>query len=278
MSVNGVVANADLIPEIMSSLMYDELRANLPIAMSFERKYEGDLVIGDKVKVNQIAKATGEILTDDTANFNPETMTISQIEIDVNSRASASFEFTDLAQLQSQSFEADAREALVYGISKQIEDAITAALLPSTSAPDHDIAPIAASDLAAADLGAMRSLLSAQSVPNSNRIFFAAPSYYADLLSKTSLTSSDYIPAGSPVTTGGFTFPLYGFTIVEAQNLAADIGYAVHTSAVQVIMQQGLRVKVSDQHANRKYGFILSADMVFGYKLMDNVRIVKISA
>lgn len=274
---NGVLENSNLIPEIWSAKMYDELRVNLPIASFFSREYEGDLRFGDTVKVNQIVAANGEILTDDKAEFSTENMTINQFNIVVNKRASASFEFTDLAQLQSMSFQQMATEALVFGLSKKVEDDVIAALLPSTSAPDHDIAPASAGVLAAADVAGIRTLLSIAKVPTSNRALFLSPSYYGDLLGATTLTSSDYITAGSPVMSGGFNFPLYGFSIVEANNLGTDVGYGVHNSALQMIIQKGVSVKISDLHANKKYAYLLSADMVYGFSLFDSKRIVKIS-
>lgn len=274
---NGVTENANLIPEIWSARMYDELRANLPMASFFSRDYEGDLSFGDTVKVNQIVAPTGEILTDDKAEFSSENMTINQFSIVVNKRASASFEFTDLAQLQSMSFQNMAIEALNYSLSKQIEDSVVSALVPSSSAPDHAIAPASAGVLAAADVAGIRTLLSVAKVPTSNRGLFLSPSYYGDLLGVSTLTSSDYVPAGSPVVSGGFTFPLYGFTITEANNLGTDIGYAAHRSALQMIIQKGVTIKISDLHANKKYAYLLSADVVFGYSLFDNKRIVKIS-
>lgn len=277
MSVTGTIENANLIAEFWASEFYPELRANLPKANFFSRDYEGELRLGDIIRVNQINKATGEIITDDKQEYNTETMSSTQYTITVDKRASAAFEFTDLAQLQSNDFRDAARDALVYGVTKQIEDTVAAALVPSTSSPDHDIAPASASDLASADVGNMRQLLSSQSVPVANRALFLAPSYYSDLLNKTQVTSSDFIPAGSPTATGAITFPVFGFTVVEDQSLSADVGYGAHRSALQIVMQQGLRMKVSDLHSNKKYGYVMSADMVFGLTLFDNTRLVKIS-
>jgi hypothetical protein len=276
--VNGTVDLANLIPEIWSPLMYNELRSKLILADIFNRDYEGSLTqMGDIVRVNQINAPTGEILTSDKDTFSTEAMTVTQDTITVNKRASASFEFTSLAQLQSQAFERDAQEALVYAIRKQLEDTIIAALVPSTSSPDHDIAPASASDLAAADVAGMRTLLSTAKVPIQDRYLVLAPSYYGDIIQKTTVASRDFIPAGAPSSTGLISEPLFGFTVAEHDGLSADVGYAVHKSALSLVMQQGIRIKISDQHPNQRYGYILSADMVFGLSLFDNKRIVKIS-
>jgi hypothetical protein len=68
-----------------------------------------------------------------------------------------------------------------------------------------------------------------------------------------------------------------GFQIMEHNLLDADVGYAVHPSALQLVMQQDVRIKLSDLHSQNKYGYLLSADFVYGFTLADNKRIVKIS-
>lgn len=276
--VSGKTELQNLIPQMWSDDMYDELRNKIIFASIFNRDYEGEISqMGDTVKVNQIVAATGEILTDDKQTFSSEEITVNQYEIVVNKRASAAFEFTSLAQLQSQSFEQEAQEALLHGIRTQLENDIIAALLPSTATPDHDIAPVSAGDLAAVDMAAMRTLFSQAKLPVTNRWFVGDPQYYGDLIQKSAFSSSDFIPAGSPQATGALTNPLYGFTVAEHDLLSADTGYAVHPSALSLVMQQGIRVKISDLHTQKKYGFLLSADMVYGFKLFDNKRIIKIS-
>jgi hypothetical protein len=277
MGVNGKTELDYLIPEIWSAKMYQELRNDIMFANLFSREYEGEIkALGDTVKVQQIVAPTGEIITDDKAQFNSSTLQVNQLSIVANKRASAAFEFTDLAQLQSLAFQADAQEALVYAIRLKLENDIIAALLPSTSSPDHTIAPASASDLAAADLGSIRTLLSAAKVPVSNRYLMLAPSYYGDLLSKTQVTSADFVSGGNSAQMGVLS-QFMGFQIAEHNLLSADVGYAVHPSAMQLVMQQEIRIKISDLHSQNKYGYLLSADMVYGFSLFDNKRIVQIS-
>lgn len=276
MGVNGKTELDYLIPEIWSAKMYQELRNDVMFANIFSREYEGEIRnFGDTVNVQQIVAPTGEIITDDKAQFNSSTMQVNRIAITANKRASAAFEFTDMAQLQSMAFQQDAQEALLYAIRLKLESDIIAALVPSPSAPDHDIAPASASDLAAADLGSIRTLLSAAKVPVSNRKLLLAPSYYGDLLSKTQVTSSDFVAGNSAQQ--GVISQFMGFEIMEHNLLSADVGYAVHPSALLLVMQQDIRIKISDLHSQNKYGYLLSADMVYGFTLADNKRLVKIS-
>jgi hypothetical protein len=273
--VSGTTELANLIPEIWSPITYQELRNKLIFADVFERTYEGSLQnMGDTVKVNQIVAPTGEILTDDKQEFASETMQVNQFNIVVNKRASASFEITDLAMLQSQAFEAEAQESLVYAIRKQIEEDLIAELAASATLTDN---PTAASDLAAVDMARLRTTMSTNKVPTSRRFFIAAPSYIGDLITKQQIASRDYVPAGSPTTTGAISEPLYGFTMIEHDLLSADLGYALHPSCLQMVMQQGLRIKVSDLHSNNKYGFLISADIVYGFNTFDSNRYIQMS-
>lgn len=276
MSANGVTELANLIPVITSPKIYAELRNSIMFANFFEREYEGEISsFGQQVKVNTINAPTAEILSDDKAEFASADLSISQTTITCDKIAVASFDITDLAQMQSLEFEADVVEALSYAIRLKLENQIISAFSPSASSPDHIIAPAAASDLAAADLGSMRTLLSTAKVPVTGRGLFLAPSYYGDLLSKTQLTSLDFVPGQAGVS--GVLSNFMGFNIAEHNLLSADVGYAVHPSALQVVMQRGVTVKVSDLHPLGRLGYKVSAHMIFGVKQMDNTRIVKIS-
>lgn len=278
MSVSGKTELSAIIPEVWSPNFYDELRASLVMGGVFSREYQGEIQNqGDKVRVSQIVAPTGEILTDDKDVFNREQMTVQEYTIEVNKRAVAAFEFTSLAQLQSLQFEQDAREALVYAVQKQIEDQVVAALVPSASAPDHDLTPATPGQLAAIDVANMRTLLSLQKVPKMNRWLFCDPQYFGDLLQSTNFISSEFIPAGSAVSSAEFASPLYGFRVAEADNLSADVAFAIHPSALQMVMQKSMTLKISDLHSQGKFGYVMSADLIFDLKLFEDTRIVKYS-
>lgn len=276
--MNGRTQFANMIPTAWSPLMYQELRSKVAFLNLFSREYEGAISeVGDTVKISQILAPTGEVITDDTAAFTPENLTVNSLSVTANRRAVASVEITDLAKLQSIDFQMEVMAGLVYSIQKQIEsDIITNMLIPSAAAPDHQIAPVAASDLAVADIAALRTLLALQKVPFDGNMFFACdPSYYSDLMVKQQVVSSDYGTVNDLV--AGEVKGLAGFKVFEHNALAADTGFAFHTSAVQLVLQQGVNVKVSDLHVTKKFGYLISADIVYGRLLADSKRMAKIS-
>jgi Phage capsid protein len=274
---NGITELTELIPVITSAKIYEELRNDVSsFANFFAKDYEGDISAkGQVVKINTIVAPEGEILADDKAQFSPSELQISQQSLTVDQIAVASVEITDLAQMQSLDFQNDLSQALAYAIRKKMEAAILAALLPSTSAPDHDVAPAAASALAAIDFGTARTLLSTALVPVTDRKAFLAPSYYGDILNSTNVVSADFVSGNSAQS--GVASKFMGFEISEHNLLSADVAYFAHKSALNIAMQKGVTVKVSDLHVQRKLGYLVSAHMIYGLKLCDNKRLVKIS-
>jgi len=268
----------NLIPTVWSTQMYDELRAKLKLGSFFMRDYEGEIRnAGDTVKVNQIAAPTGENIefgVGNTLDINSEAVTVNQFEVKADRLATASFQIENLAQLQSLEFQAQAREALVYAVMKQMEDHIESLIVPAVA---QDIAPTVASDLNVGDVAELRRLLSSSKVPTQNRALFLDVNYYSDIIQKTAFASSDFIPAGSPTATGEFSSPIYGFAVGECDGFAADLGYAAHPSAMAHVMQSSMTVKLSDMHGAGKRAFLLTAEILFGAKLFDDTRVAKIS-
>lgn len=273
--ITGTADLAAIIPEIWAGPTYMNLKKNLPKASFFEKPYDGIMSVGDTVNVQTMAQATGEILTDDEAEFSSEALVVTNQAIVINKRFSSSFEVSDLAKLQSMDFAAMAQNELVYAVAKQWEGYVAGLLVPSAAAPDHQISPVVAGNLGAEDLASAKLLLDLQFVPQTDRVAFLSPSYFSQLLTKQLVVSRDYTASNS--IQSGVVDQLLGFTIVMDMSLASNTGYFCHKSALHTVMQGGLRIKISDQHSSRRYQYVISADMVGAAKLMDNKRIVLIS-
>lgn len=276
MSVSGKTELANRIPSLWAPRMYAELRNKIAFLNYFSREYEGVIAnMGDTVKVQQLAAPSAEILTDDKQQFATQQVQISNINITANKRAVASYEVTDMALLQSMAFQEEMQQALIYGVRKKIEQDLIAALIPSASNPDHQIAPAAASALAAVDVATLRTLLSTALVPTEQRALFLAPSYYGDLCVSTQIMSRDFTAGNDSMS--GVIDAFLGFRIMEHDLLDADVGFACHPSALQLVIQKDMEVKVSDLHSQNKFGALVSASVIYGFTLADNKRIAKIS-
>ena len=103
-----------------------------------------------------------------------------------------------------------------------------------------------------------------------------APSYYGDILDDTTLASADYGAADRPIIQGQVALPRMGFNILEDNSLSNDTAYAFIPSFMMGAMGTP-RFKISDLHAQKKFGFVLSVDMVLGVKQYDNKRVISIA-
>lgn len=274
MAVNGKTELQNLIPEVWSSQMYDELRESLILGNFFFRDYEGEIAnVGDTVKVNQIIAPDGQETTDDKALIEADEMTVNQKEVKAQYIARAAFEITNISWLQSLSFQEEAREALVYSIMSKMENRL---ITLATNNASSTLSPSSASSLAQGDVAALRTALSKNKVPRSGRGLFLDPDYFGDILG-TNFASSDFIPAGSPAATGDFSTPLYGFNVAEHNRLTSDFGISAHRTAIAVVMQNNIEVDLVDMKPAKKDGWMLVAKMIYGCNVFDSNRIVNMS-
>lgn len=273
---------SDQIQKYWAPRFTQELRASLLLGSLVNKDYEGSITQGgDTVYVSQINAATGELKTvgTDADTFSPESLSASRISIVADKRAVASYEFEDLVKLQSQLGQQDPEimNSLKYAVAKQINDHLYSKVNPSTSAPDHLISGV--TDFNASQLSGAR-ILAAQAKWLMNPGWYALldPQYYGDVLNAQTLTSSDYGAADAPVISGQVGLKRFGFNIFEDNSRSADFALLFHPDFLHMVMQQEVRVKLSDLHSNKKFGFVMSVDVVFGAALgvNGNVKHIKV--
>lgn len=278
MFINGTADQIlNMIPTVWSPLLYQELRAKPAYINLFARDYEGEIKEkGNTVKVNQIKKPNGEILTDDKQTFNPEELQVSQFEITADRRAVASFEITDLAKLQSLEFQMEVANALVDSILLQMEGDVQSIMIPSAADPDHQLAALVGASFDVADVVALRTLLAQAKVPFGEDTYMALGStFYGSLLQKGMVVGSDYGSINDLM--AGEVKKLSGFKIFENILEPASKAVAFHKSAVQLVSQTQVNIKISDLHSQKKFAYLVSADIVYGRKLADANRIATLA-
>jgi len=244
-----------------------ELRQSNLLASLLDKDYSGSIQKGgDRVRVSQINAPSGELLTvgTDADTFTTEKLSTSYVDVTANKRAVAALEFEDLVDLQSQigSEESEIRQSLLYAINKQINTYLYSLMVPSASAPDHQIV---VTDMNSAAVSGARKLAATAKWPTSMPWYFVVdPSYYSDILDDTTLSSSDFGGQDRPMIAGQVALPRYGFQIFEDNSLSTDVGYAFYKDCVHLVMQQMPRFKISDLHSEGKFGYKISADIIFG--------------
>jgi len=271
MSVTNLAAVSEQVEKFWSPVFSKTLRANLLLGSLVNRDYEGQIKQqGDTVYVTQIADVTGQLKTvgTDADTFDSHRLQSTRIEIKADKRAVAAVEIADLAELQSQLGSQDSaiRNSLQHAVEQEINDYLFSLVAPSTSAPDHLINSV--TDMNAAQVATVR-MLAAQAKWDRSKPWYGLldPSYYSDVLNAATLTSSDYIGEDMPIVGGQVVKQRYGFNLLEDNSRGTDKALFFHPDFMHLVMQQGVRFKLSDLHSQKKFGYLLSVDLVFGAKL-----------
>lgn len=291
MSVTDLASVANQIQKYWSPMFMKELRESLLLGSLVNKEYEGEIKNqGDTVRVSQVNAPNGQLLTVGTNadSFETEEVSMTYVDIKADKRAVAAFEIQDLAKLQSQldAEESELKSSLLYAVNKQINDYLFTLAVPSTAAPDHQINGV--TDFNASEVNVMRKLASqAKWGKEKGWWLLVDPSYMSDLLNATTLTSSDYGANDAPIIGGQMALKRFGFNILEDNSdgilklspalSGADTALAFHPDFMHMVMQTQPSFKLSDLHSQKKFGYILSVDLVFGAKLgiNGNVKCIK---
>ena len=271
MSASKLAQVTDQIQKFWSPMFMDELRASILLPSLVNKDYQGEIKAGgDTVRVSQLNAPRGENRTVGTnaEEFATDQLSMSYVDVKADKRAVAAYEFEDLAILQSQleAGDSEIRKALVYAVGKQMSDYLYSLVAPSSSSPDHIINSV--TDFNATQLANARMRAAIAKWGKEKPWWILCdPVYYSDLLNATTLTSKDYIEGEAPVIGGQIANKRMGFNILEDNGLATDQAVIFHPDFMHLVMQKQVQFKVSDLHSQKKFGFVISADIVYGGKL-----------
>lgn len=268
---------AGVVPELWSARFYPVLLEALPFKDSVARDYEGEIqALGDTVNINTWAQF-GEaqvIQEDEAASADSSTATKSQLVI--NQRVTKDFIITKRMKQQSIDSMDSLRDLAIHAILKKMESLIRDAIVPSASAPDHQIAFDSGTTLALSDLLEAKELLDNADVEKLGRVLLMGVAQENDLFNITGFTSRDFIPAGSPLADGAISTPVLGFR-PESSSEIGNAAYCFHPLFMQMAVQQNPEVVVYDQGGEGKRSERVNMDVLFGLKQMSNLRVVSIS-
>lgn len=268
---------AAIVPEIWSSRFYDVLRASLPFLSSVSMDYENEIQdLGDVVNVPTLPDFSEASVVAEDARADAEAVTVTSQQLVINSRVVKDAIVTKQSQLQSIEFMDKMRDAMIYSINKKMHSLIIAAIIPSASAPDHAIAYDSGTTLALADILEAKELLDLQNVPSMDRVMVPGVAQANDMFNITGFVSRDFTPSGSPLTTGEFPTQVLGFS-VKPTTEASNTTYLFHPSFLTMAVQDQLNIMVYDLGVDGKRASRVNADVLMGYKQLDNKRVVSIS-
>ncbi len=265
----SVVANQ--IQKFWSPTFMGELKSGSKLPGLVSRDYEGDIKAeGDTVYVSQliIPDADERTVGTDADTFDSQPLSTNRVSVQCDKRISVALEITDLAKLQSQiqSKDSDIRSGLVASAMRKLNASLYAKVAPSASAPDLITNSVTDFNASQASAARMRAAI-AKWMKNKGWYGALDPSYYNDMLQATTLTSKDYIDGESPVIGGELANKRFGINWFEDDSLATDQAMIFHPDFLYLCMQTQPTFKLSDLHSQKKFGYLLSVDFIYGAAL-----------
>lgn len=258
------------VQEFWPSMFMDDLRQDNLLLNLVNRDYSGDLnELGDRVKVNQINKMTGETLSLDGVGggrtFTPETISTTGVQVIADKRFVASGDLSDRTELQSMldplsTRSQEIRAAMVAAVSEQLNAYLYSLVAPTDTA--------VAATMTATELAAIRKYGATKQWERTKGWYgLVGPSYWEDMLLDSTLTSGDYVD-DRPVIGGQKGMRRFGLNLFEDNSAGnADSGLFFHPDFLYFVSQYEPRFKISDKHAQHEFGFVISLDMIGGAKL-----------
>lgn len=271
MTVTDLTSVANQITKQWSPLFTKELRESTLLAGLVNKDYQGEInQKNDTVYVSQINKPAGSNKTvgTDADSFETEELSTTRVSIVANRRAVAAFEFEDLVDLQSQINKENPEiySALFDSVQSNINTHLYSLVAPSTSAPDHEIASV--TDLNLSQLSAARVLAGAAKWNRAKPWYgLLSPAYYGDVMDDTTMSDNNFGATDSPIIGGQMALPRMGFNLLEDNSRTGDYGLLFHPDFMHLVMQSEVRFKISDQHPSKKFGYVMSVDVVYGAAL-----------
>ncbi len=274
--MTGAVELDALVPEIWAAAFYPTLLEALPFNSSIARDYEPEIrALGDTVNITTFPQfdQADDIQEDQRADASSVTATKTQLV--VNHQLVRDFIVTDRAQIQSLEHANALRDLAFHAIMKKMQSLIIAAIVPSSSSPDHSIAFDSGTTLGLADILEAKELLDAADVPDDgSRTMVLGAAQWNDIFSISGFTSADFVPAGSPLSSGSLN-RLLGF-VPKMTSEVGNVAYLFHPMFMEMAVQRSLDVRVYDQGVEGKRSMRVNSSLLFGKVQVSNLRVVTI--
>lgn len=268
---------AGIVPELWSAKFYPTLLEAMPFADSVSRDWQGEIsALGDTVNINDFPQfdVAENILEDQKADA--DSVTAHTTQLIINKQLVKDFILTKRAMAQGLEAGNRLRDLAMHSILKRMQQIIIAEIVPSASAPDHQISFGSGTTLALVDVLAAKELLDTADCEEAGRCMVLGSAQYNDLFNVTGFTSRDYIPQGiNPLTAGAITTPLGGFQ-VKWTSVLGNVSYFFNPIFLTMAVQQSPDVRVYDLGGEGIRASRVNMDVLFGVKQMSNKRVVQI--
>ena len=266
-----------IVPEVWSARTYEVLKNKLIFRASISEDYTGEISdLGDTVHIHSIPEFDEANELAEGARNDADAVTISDQSLVINKRVVKDFIVTKKAMIQSIDKMDKLREHAAFSIMKKMDSTIISTIAPSAATPDHDISFDSGTTMALVDILAAKELLDDANVTESGRKLRCGSSQFNDIFNISGYTSKDFIPAGSPLSSGMIEFPLAGFE-VDWSNQLGNVAYMFHPSFLTLAVQDQMSTDVFNLGVDGKRAVRVNTDLLYGLRQLDDKRVVKVS-
>lgn len=275
--VISTVESTAIIPELWSERQFEVLLDELVFSPLINTDYEGEVRnLGDTVNIHSVGEFDEATLINEVDRVDADAATIDSQQLVINKWVAKDFIVTNKAKLQSLPFVDKMREKAVYSIMKKMEMVIIETIIPSASAPDHQIPYDSGTTLQLADLLEGKELLDTAKVPSAGRHAAFGPAQLNDIFNITGFTSSDFMLDGGMLQTGQLAKRLLGF-MPHFSTLVESTTYLWHESFMTLAVQKQLGIEGFNLGVNGQRAGRINCDLLFGIKQLDDARVVEIA-
>lgn len=267
-----------LVPEFWSASFYPTLLAELPFNDVVDRTYEGEIsALGDQVNIVSFPQFDLAQELPEDARADASAITATQTQLVINKQVVQDFILTKVAMRQSIDAMNKLRNLALHSIMKKMQDIIINESVPSASSPDHQISFDSGTTLQLSDMLSAKELLDQADVPDDGtRCMINGVSQANQIFNISGFVSRDFIPSGSPLSSGSFPTPILGFR-PKMTSVLGDTSYVLHPSYLSLAVQEEPEVEVHGLGADGRRGTRVNMTSLFGVKILDDERLVQVS-
>lgn len=276
--IMGATQLSAIIPELWSAAFFPTLLEKLPFNDLVSRDYEGDIsALGDTVNISSFPQFNLATELQENEKNDADAITVATQQLLINKQVVKDYIITNKSMRQSIDAGNQLRDLAMHSIMKKMQQIIIAEIVPNAAAPDHSIAYGAGTTLALVDILNAKELLDNQDVPDDGtRGMVLGAAQANDLFNISGFTSRDFIPSGSPLTSGAITTPILGFNYRTTTEVG-NVSYFFHPSFLTMAVQMDPEVKVFDLGGEGKRAERVNMTVLFGVKQLDGLRVVTIA-
>ncbi len=273
---------ADLVKKFWSPIAVNSLKQDTHLASLVSKEYQGEIKEeGDTVYVSELQDMVATRKGSGDNTFESQKVKYNRVGIVADQTITAAIEIPSLVNLESQiKVENSAiRQQMITAIEVAVNDYLYG--LVSRTTPIAALRVSGVSDFNFAALSNLKKLASKNKWSKAEQWYLMLdPNYHAELSNNSVATSADYGNT-KPIINGQFTEKRQNFNIIEdnsdglTRSLAGgvgndDAGLAFLPSFLNFVMAEQVAFKLSDLHAVKQHGFLLSAHIICGAALGNN--------